>query len=65
MQCVNCNMEMEGGYMLQLGFGGNIRIVQASPLKSEACPDVSVCPRCGKVDLYVDYKSIKNKQDKF
>ena len=59
MKCINCNVEMEGGYILQLSVGGNIKIVKAGVFRSESCPDVSVCPKCGRVELYVDYNSIK------
>ena len=60
MKCSDCNIEMEGKYVLQLGFGGNIKIVKIDTFGvNEACPEVFVCPTCGKVELYVDYRSIK------
>ena len=59
MKCISCNVEMDGGYFLQLSLGGNIKIVKDDRFSSGACPEVAVCPKCGRIELYVDYNSIK------
>lgn len=59
MKCPNCGAEMENGYSLQLGFGGIIRVVRKPDSLTSGRIDVSVCPDCGKIESYVDVKSIK------
>ena len=59
MKCPNCFGKMENGYMLQLGISGIIRVVEDKDSLSPGKVTVSVCPNCGKVEMLVDYGSIK------
>ena len=59
MKCPNCGIDMENGYSLQLGLAGTIRVVKNEHNLTSGGVAVSVCPGCGKVELHVDYKSIK------
>ena len=59
MKCIKCNTEMEDGYILQLSVGGNIKIAKANMFSNASCPNVIVCPKCGKVELYIDYNGNK------
>ena len=59
MKCQNCGTEMENGYTLQLGTSGTIRVVKLTGSLVSGRVEVSVCPTCGKLETYVDYKSIR------
>lgn len=59
MNCSNCTTEMEHGYMLQLGLSGVIRVVKDKDGLSPGKATAAVCPNCGKLEIFVDYKSIK------
>ena len=51
---------MENGYALQLASAGTIRVEkEAEPNLALGRIAASVCPGCGKVELYVDHQSIK------
>lgn len=59
MKCSNCGNEMETGYALQLGAAGTIRVVKSEAAPASGRIAASVCPNCGKTELFVDYESIK------
>lgn len=57
MKCTNCATDMETGYSLKANTYGNIRI-EKMQIKDKM-PQVSVCPNCGKIEIYVDVNVIK------
>lgn len=59
MKCPNCTTEMEHGYTLQLGFSGVIRVIKDNDSLSPGKVTAAVCPNCGKIEAFVDHKSIK------
>jgi hypothetical protein len=58
MRCERWNIEMENGYILQLGIGGAIKIVKPSVFSGTTSLNALVCPKCGKVELHVDQQPI-------
>lgn len=59
MNCPNCATEMESGYVLQIGFSGVIRVVKDNDSLCSGKVAVLICPNCGKIETFVDFKSIK------
>jgi len=59
MKCPNCGKEMETNYVLRLGLSGAIKIEKERNIELQSSlPKISVCPNCGKVDIYVDVQSV-------
>lgn len=61
MKCANCGTEMETGYSLKSNTYGTVRI-EKMQIK-DRMPQASVCPNCGKVEIYVDVKAIKKSKE--
>lgn len=57
MKCTNCASEMKTGYSLKSNTYGMVRIEKMQ--MKDGIPLVSVCPNCGKVEIYVDVNAIK------
>jgi predicted RNA-binding Zn-ribbon protein involved in translation (DUF1610 family) len=59
VKCPNCGTEMENNYVLRLGLSGAIKIEKERNIELQSSlPKISVCPNCGKVDIYVDVESV-------
>lgn len=61
MNCPICGTEMKDGYSVHPGLGGFIRVVNLDVYQAEKIPllQLSVCPKCGKIEIFVDVKKIK------
>ena len=61
MICKNCGAEMKGGFSIHPGLGGFIRVVKLDEYQAEKIPllKLSICPQCGKTEIYVDVEKIK------
>ena len=59
MNCPNCATEMNGNYIFRLGFSGAIKVEKKRKIEwASPLPEVSVCPDCGKVEIYVDLEAM-------
>lgn len=57
MKCTNCGIEMEIGYSLKSNSYGIVKIEKMQT--KDRMPQASVCPNCGKVEIYIDVKAIR------
>ena len=63
MVCSNCGIEMKDGYSIHPGLGGFIRVVRLDREQEKKIPllQVSVCPKCGKVEFFVNPERVKER----